>query len=323
MRLKTYAYLAVGALVFATQAQAAFLLVDIDTQRGSTSPPVPGPTQFGFQSWPIVADADPLSGSYDPNLDWNANGSQALGGLTKTFATTLGNITANISGTSYNGTAINDNRSGRDRGANATPTSNLSRDFVFAQINNQASGASFGRNYVKLVLSGLTPNMNYSFRGWAREPAFTSTDFTSPTAPSVSFQAWSDLPTLGGLDGPAAWQDTNVSPGAAYLPAVGGANDPIPHLGRSQISGPNSLAEPIMGGNYFYFSSVFLTKSDASGKVTVYTWSDPNDPQIAQTQGASILSGFQLEQHDTPEPASIILMGIGLLGLVAVGRKVR
>lgn len=317
MRLKTYAYLAVGALLFATQAQAAFLNVDIDVQRPTSG--VLGPTQFGYQSWPMVADADQLNGSYDPLTDWNLNGVGPLG-LTKTFATAAGNITANLTGTTYNGIVLADNRSGRDRGANPTPTSNLDRDFVFAQIANQASGASFGRNYLKLVLSGLTPGKTYSFRGWAREPAFTGTEFTSPTAPSVSFQAWTDLAALGGLDGPAAWQDVNVSPGAAYAPAVGGANDPIPHLGRSQISGPNSLAEPVLGGNYFYFSSSFLTKADANGKVTVYTWSDPNDPQISTTQGASILSGFELT---VPEPTSLVLMGIGLIGAIVLGRRVR
>ena len=82
------------------------------------------------------------------------------------------------------------------------------------------------------------------------------------------------MDTLGGVDGPAAWMDANVSPGAAYAPAVGGANDPIPHLGRSKVSGPDTNLP-------LYFSTTFRTKADGSGNITIYTWSDPNDPQIS------------------------------------------
>ena len=131
------------------------------------------------------------------------------------------------------------------------------------------------------MLSGLTPNKTYEFTGFAREDAFNGVEYTDPNAPSVSFQAWSDLATLGGLDGPAAWQDANVSPGSAYAPAVGGAkNDPVPHLGRSQVSGPDSLS----AADPYYHSASFLTQSDGSGKVTIYSWSDPNDPQVSTTQ---------------------------------------
>jgi hypothetical protein len=297
-----------------------FLAVDIDLQRGPNG--VLGPTQSGYQSWPIVADDDPLSNpNYDPNKDWNANGSAAAGGLTKTFATTQGNISADVQGISFNGTVSADNRSGRDRGPNGGDQSNLYRDFIFSQINNQASGASFGRNYVKLTLSGLTPNQTYEFTGFAREDAFNSTAFADPTAPSVSFQAWTTQDKLGGVDGPAAWQDANVAPGSAYMPAIGGTMNPIPTLGRSQVSGPDSLTLRNQGGNPFWFSSSFLVKSSATGSVTIYTWSDPNSPQIAQTQGASLLNGFRLAS--LPEPTSIALFAIGLVGLVGLRRRMK
>src|SRR6478735_9326383 len=120
MRLKLFNCLSIAiALVFTAQALAAplnnpFLSVDIDLQRGPAG--VTGPTQAGFQSWHIVADADPLDGAYDPATDWNTNGGlpAVATGLSKTF----GSITANLAGATYNGTARADQRSGRDRLAN-------------------------------------------------------------------------------------------------------------------------------------------------------------------------------------------------------------
>jgi len=317
MRLKLFACLSMAiALAATTQALAAplfpsILTVDVDLQRGPTG--VTGPTQAGFQSWHIVADADPFDGAYDPATDWNTNGGlpAVATGLSKTF----GSITANLGGATYNAAARADSRSGRDRGANAGGFSDLYRDFVFEQIANQASAASFGRNYIKLVLSGLTPNQAYEFTGFAREDAFNSADFTDPNAPSVSFQAWSGINKLGGFDGPAAWLDANVSPGAAYAPAIGGTNNPIPTLGRSQVSGPDSLS----AGNVLYHSATFSPVADATGKITVYTWSDPNSPQIAQTQGATLLNGFLIET--VPEPASVVLVFMGAVGLLIAGRR--
>ena len=105
--------------------------------------------------------------------------------------------TANLGGATYKRTTRADSRSGRDRLATSGGFSDLYRDFVFEQVFNQASGENFGRNYIKLVLSGLTRNSPYEFTGFAREDAFNSTDFTDPNAPSVSFQAWSDLRLAG------------------------------------------------------------------------------------------------------------------------------
>jgi hypothetical protein len=314
MKLKLFACVAVGALLFAMRAEAAFLSVDIDGTRNTGS--VSGPTQAGFQPWELVAEADSLNGAYNPSTDWTFLGGLA-NGLSKTFATSQGNITAKIYGASYNGTALADNRSARNRGPNGTPQGNLNRDFVFAQINNQMSGENFGRNFIKLELTGLVPNKAYIFGGYAREAAFTNSAYADPNAPSVSFQAWTDLGALGGLDGPAAWMDANVSAGAAYAPAIGGTNNPIPKLGRSQVSGPESIAMPSQGGDQFKFSTSFFTKADATGKITVYTWSDPNSPQVSDTQGATVLNGFQLT---IPEPGSLMLFATGLVGMMVARR---
>src|SRR5436853_3594293 len=104
MRLKLFFCLSMVIMpAFATKALAAplfpsILAVDVDLQRGPAG--VTGPTQAGFQSWHIVADADPFDGAYDPATDWNTNGGVPTG-LSKTF----GSFTANLGGATYNAAA--------------------------------------------------------------------------------------------------------------------------------------------------------------------------------------------------------------------------
>jgi hypothetical protein len=186
----------------------------------------------------------------------------------------------------------------RNRGANTDPNSDDSRDFVFAARDN---AIAFGRNYVKLTLSGLTPNTQYEFTGWARDHFNGGAD---------SFQAWTDRALLGGLDGPSAWMDANVGAGASYQPAAGGALNPIPHYTRSPVSGPAAV-------DTYTYSTSFFTSSDASGVVTVYTWADPNS--FSGVQGASLLNGFLLGV--VPEPASTAIVSIGAAGLLFICRR--
>jgi len=72
------------------------------------------------------------------------------------------------------------------------------------------------------------------------------------------------------------------------------------------------------GGNQFMLSTGFNTTADATGNITVYTWSDPNSPQVSDTQGASLLNGFTLT---IPEPASSVLFAVGLLGAMVTRRR--
>ena len=274
-----------------TRIQAAPLLsVDIDLQRFSTG--VTPPTQAGFQSWHIVADADPFDGAYDPATDWNTNGGlpAVATGLSKTF----GSITANLGGATYNGTVRADSRSGRDRGANAGAFPDLYRDFVFEQSASQPN-AGFGRNYIKLVLSGLSPGQKYAFTGFHHDSIFTAEGATNSSA---SYQAWSDRTKLGGADGPSAWMDAHVGAGASYQPALGGANDPIPKYGRALSTGTDNA-------DSYHYSLSFLTTADANGRVTVYTWADPNGS--SGVQNASLLNGFQI---GIPVPGDYNLDGV-------------
>jgi hypothetical protein len=291
MKLKLYVCLAVGALIIGAQASAApmfdpFLSVDVNGYNAGGGQSI-GPTALGYEGW------EAAEGLFlDPSIDW---GNSGAAGLTKIF----GSVTANM-----RGVAPESFRGARNRGANAGALSDLSSDFVFAQRNV----AGFGQHYIKLTLSGLNPGETYEFTGFAREPFNGGVGETD-----TSFQAWSDREALGGLDGPGAWMDANIGPGALYQPAYASPADPmtdgtyknpIPTLARGQISGPDS-ADP------FAYSVSFLTTANAGGVVEVYGWADPQG--YSGTQTASLLNGFQLAA--IPEPASLALFGVSLAGL--------
>ena len=55
------------------------------------------------------------------------------------------------------------------------------------------------------------------------------------------------------------------------------------------MSGPDSLSS----ANIYYHSATFITKSDATGNVVIYNWSDPNG-YGSTSQGATLLNGFKL-----------------------------
>jgi hypothetical protein len=308
MRLKLFACIAMaGALmpvarVHATPLFTPFLSVDVNGANYGGGQTV-GPTQAGYQSINAFQGFDQLDPGYNPAEDWGTN---APTGLSKTFVTGQGNVTLNLIGVGLNYGA-------RNRGANAGGQSDLYQDFAFAQRDG---AIAFGRNYVKVKLSGLAPNTAYEFTGFAREPAFNAANLADPADPGQSFQSWTDLGALGGKDGPAAWMDTSISNGYSYQPAVGGVNNPIPHYGRSQVAGPDALstADP------YFHSLSFATRSDASGAVTVYTWADPNGFG-GTVQGASLLNGFQLGVF-VPEPTSLAICSVGLIGMLFTRRRV-
>jgi hypothetical protein len=173
----------------------------------------------------------------------------------------------------------------------------------------------------------------YEFTGLAREPAFNAANLADPNDPGQSYQAWTDLTALGGVDGPAAWLDANVGVDASYnpiwvpvdhdmdpnTPTVNtdtGYKNPIPTLARSQVAGPDSLST----GTPYFHSASFLTRANASGAITVYTWSDPNGFG-GTVQGASVLNGFQLGL--VPEPSTLVLFAAGFVGMASLRRRVR
>jgi hypothetical protein len=297
MKLKLIACLVMaGALTFCAHAVAAplftpFLSVDINGANYGGGQTV-GPTAAGFQPWNAFEGFDQLDPNYNPAEDW---GNSGAAGLTKVFPTSEGNITANMTGV-----VPNSFRGARNRGANSGALTDLTQDFVFAQRD---AAIAFGRNYIKLTLSGLLPNQAYEVTAWARDHFNGGAD---------SFQSWTNLAILGGLDGPSAYMDANVAAGYSYQPAAGGVNNPIPKIVRTPVSGPDSTTDQ------YAYAATFVSHSDSAGVLTLYTWADPNT--FSGVQGASLLNGFQIGVF-VPEPASFALGGIGVIGLLVAGRR--
>jgi hypothetical protein len=309
MKLKLCACLAMGALLIGTQALAAplttpFLAVDINGYNAGGGQSI-GPTAAGFQG---LEAAEGLF--LDPSIDW---GNSGAAGLTKVFSTSVGNITANLRGIAPSSTL-----GARNRGANTGALTDAYQDFVFAQRNV----AGFGQHFVRVALSGLTPNQAYEVTTYAREPFNGGTGIDSATA---SFEAWTDRAALGGLDGPGAWMDANVGAGALYQPVFTDADmdpmtpdvntgykNPIPTLARTPISGPDSADQ-------YAYAATFTSTADAGGVVTFYGFADPNG--YSGTQTASLLNGFQV--GIVPEPASAALLAVAFVGVAGLRRRVR
>jgi hypothetical protein len=317
MKVKLYACLAVFALLCATPAVAAplstpFLSVDINGYNAGGGQTI-GPTQAGFQPWEMVQGL-----FLDPSIDW---GNSGAAGLTKVFATSEGNITANLRGIAPPASDLG----ARNRGGDGTayPLQGALQDFVFAK-NNTSFGTNgsggmggFGQNYIRLQLSGLVPNQPYEVTMLAREQNFAS-EAQEFGQPQGSAQAWTDIAALGGLDGPGAWLNANVDPDpAVYLgiytdhdmdpntPDVDtGYKNPIPTLDRSPISGLDHADDP------YYYSATFRSTADAGGNLVVYGWSDANTYGGNNIQRASLINGFQI--GIVPEPATVVLFALGL-----------
>jgi hypothetical protein len=270
-----------AARTWAVPAFSPFLAVDINGYNAGGGQSI-GPTRAGYQGF------EAAEGLFlPPAVDW---GNSGAAGLTNIYATSEGNITANMIGV-----APNSFLGARNRGANAGALGELTQDFAFA--NRGVDG--FGQHHIKVTLSGLLPNQQYEVTTFARDGFNGGAD---------SFQAWTDRAALGGLDGPGAWMNTNVGAGALYQPAAGGVNNPIPKHARSPISGPDS-ADP------YAYAATFFSTADAGGVLTFYGWADPNS--YSGTQTATLLNGFQVA---IPEPGGLAL-GAALVGVVSRRRR--
>lgn len=298
MRLMLRACLLLGMLAFVTQSVAAplftpFLAVDINGYNADGGQSK-GPTAAGFQDFTAAQDL-----FADPSINWTASGAA---GLTNTY----GAYTVNIKG--FPGAT--GQRPARNRGANSGALSDLTQDFLYAE---RGTNGGFGQHWVKITVSGLNANEVYEFTGWSREPFNGGTGQTD-----TSYTAWSDRGRIG-VDGPGPWMDANVGPGALYGPVYGSPADPmtdgiyknpIPTAVRQQLSGPDS-SDP------YKFSATFYTKANGAGQAEIYAWGDPQS--FTGTQTVSLVNAFQLAR--VPEPASLVLVGLGMFGLAVIRRR--
>jgi hypothetical protein len=311
MKWKFCACLVVGAMAAAAQAVAApvfvpFLSVDVNGYNADGGQ-AKGPTEPGFQ------DFEAGQGLFvAAPVRWDNSGAA---GLTNVYSTFFGNITVNIKGVAPSSTLLS-----RERGANAGGYPGMYRDFAAAQRGL----GGFGQNYIRVQLTGLKPNQNYEFTGFAREAAFNSATDHVGSAQLASYTAWTDLARLGGVDGPGPWMDANVGAAAVYQPIYTdhdanagtpdvptGYKNPIPTIARVSMSGPDSLS----AADLYAHAATFITKSDATGSVVVYAWSDPNG-YGSTSQGATLLNGFQIgEGFAIPEPASLSLVALALFAV--------
>lgn len=305
MKARLFAYLLVGTVVSVTQAFAAptstpFLSVDVDGYNAGGGQVI-GPTEPGFERWELAEGL-----LLPPDIDWSAGGAA---GISKSFATSQGIVTAVLSG-------IGASNGARNRGGNTGGFDELYQDFVFAQVD--FGNDQLGRNYIKLELTGpgIVPSQDYELTWFAREAAFNGVDQTGDSD-TASYEAFSDLDTLG-VDGPAAWLDANVGAGASYPPPADNGGiyaNPIPTLVRIPTSGPDadSSSDP------YHHAAIIITKSDADGIITVYAWGDGNS-FLPDVQNASLINGFQLGLA-VPEPSALALFCLGALGVAALRRR--
>jgi hypothetical protein len=172
----------------------------------------------------------------------------------------------------------------------ADPNSGFNITTVAADANNgDASISTAGNSIGKIVLDDV--NNNFSS---ANNFLYIRTLFSPPsvTPTAIYFKA----KVTGVTDG--AGNST-----VAYTPLIGS----VGFLDGVYQNGPFSFSEGIYIGDYQYTL---------------------NGHNIATGAAGTIIDGHIFEEHDidssvTPEPASLVLIGSGLLGLVAVARRRR
>lgn len=270
-----------------------FLKVDLNgTGVIGNGEPGEAPTAPGFQGWDFP---DPL---YPPSLPDGSSIVNSFGDVTVriTFHVPVGN---------YAGT--------RDRGWPETaPTRELYRDFIFVPRTDREAGV----NRFTYEFSGLSANTRYEFTFWSYD------DNHIGTLNQMAYSLESPLETYPN----------------GYLPFVGAVPEPC------RICGPHPPTEAfsVLGGNGvngslgdgtgppttpYDYSASFVATSDASGKVTIYSWNaspvyvdGSSEASNLYYQYAGVVNGFAI--GNVPEPSTFALLALGTL-IAAVTRRRR
>jgi len=283
-------------------------------------------------SMPVLAD---VSGTSPFAVDVNGrNGNPTKAGYTAWFVTSPWN--SPFAKTFDNGVTATLSSFGSTAG---TPSDSRERDggmaFVAGTSEYGVTTKGFGTHYLKLTISGLTPDKDYSISLWSYE--IHSVWTTNAGNPDSKFGVWSTLnpmdwlstnysgvvgePPLGGYgpkvgsDHPGATTDTNMP--AAMIAAMTSGGNSYARASIDQHAGATDNGDFLLGAweneaKVAVHTNPFIDDDFPGGDFTVYGWIDATDWAGSMHM---LLNGFRI----VPEPTTIALLSLG--GLALIRRK--